>query len=806
MAAGVGTRVVQANQEEFMQAAWTQVGDILKAERLLNRAHLSMQALQRVAGRIGKLPPVRRLQLLGPCAARTLPGKFAPGLTLWGYHRATSLPDAAFDGALRRGLSPVRGLLRRTLDGQRAPQVATRLVGAFATARSAEPLVAAERFRADAFASLQSLDALQLPNDPSARVRLPGFVEALPQAEVRELVAQRNAVVGALKPGAWRSPSVSVRTRGGVLLDSHWSRLGELASALAADPPAAGGAPSAVGVPVASAMARAVFAAARTRPEGVLVSAVRGEHGYALAPAQGLRVDARNGSLALGKGVAGGPRGSGAQPSRAAAARPGQVAAVDIAGIRRFGHGALFNSLPPGVVLGTGAANRPVALAATADGLFRLAASVPDIPRLPDAVTPVGTRVSVTLVPPQRSEAVLERYRVAWHEKLRREAAPALPPRVSTGVVVFDAERAAAAASAALDVARLVPQRVSSLLDIGGATLDLSQPGAGVVGHSLLALEKYVLTVLLDRVMAYPKIDEALYRRLVDLDRDAFMPGAEDIPNDTILLTATNPRFVESFLVGSNHEMNRELLWRGFPTDQRGTPFQKFWPYFDRDTVDIQPIHLWNQAAPVGGAGGAAGSKSRLALLVRGELLRRYPNTNIYAIEKGGDSAPAFGGVSSGPVPAARETKHPIGGGLMPPDITFFLFDIDPKLADAYWWVLEEPMTEPRFGFDDQEQPRAVPRLRRRGGTVRHAHQLVAIDLFAPENAGDTWLDVDWAELPGVGAGGNRSAHVRLQDLTAVRLADASLQLPANAHAAQVARAVLQRPFRGYFAGQRLKS
>ena len=39
----------------------------------------------------------------------------------------------------------------------------------------------------------------------------------------------------------------------------------------------------------------------------------------------------------------------------------------------------------------------------------------------------------------------------------------------------------------------------------------------------------------------------------------------------------TNPRFIESYMVGLNHEMARELLWREYPTDQRGTCFRQFW-------------------------------------------------------------------------------------------------------------------------------------------------------------------------------------------------------------------------------------
>ena len=40
---------------------------------------------------------------------------------------------------------------------------------------------------------------------------------------------------------------------------------------------------------------------------------------------------------------------------------------------------------------------------------------------------------------------------------------------------------------------------------------------------------------------------------------------------------ADQPRFVEAYMVGLNVEMARELLWRGFPTDQRGTYFDAFW-------------------------------------------------------------------------------------------------------------------------------------------------------------------------------------------------------------------------------------
>ncbi len=56
----------------------------------------------------------------------------------------------------------------------------------------------------------------------------------------------------------------------------------------------------------------------------------------------------------------------------------------------------------------------------------------------------------------------------------------------------------------------------------------------------------------------------------------------------------TNPRFVEALMLGAPiGEMGREMLWQGYLTDSRGTPFQKFWQRTD-DRDDIAPIHQWS--------------------------------------------------------------------------------------------------------------------------------------------------------------------------------------------------------------------
>ena len=80
-----------------------------------------------------------------------------------------------------------------------------------------------------------------------------------------------------------------------------------------------------------------------------------------------------------------------------------------------------------------------------------------------------------------------------------------------------------------------------------------------------------------DRIMAYPELAIPAYRLLARYDRTRLLPGVDAIPPDSVTLLETNPRFVAAFLAGVNHELNRELLWRRYPTDQRGTPVRRFW-------------------------------------------------------------------------------------------------------------------------------------------------------------------------------------------------------------------------------------
>jgi hypothetical protein len=197
--------------------------------------------------------------------------------------------------------------------------------------------------------------------------------------------------------------------------------------------------------------------------------------------------------------------------------------------------------------------------------------------------------------------------------------------------------------------------------------------------------------------MAAPNLPEPLYLPLADADPDRFLPGIGEIPDDTVTLLETNPRFVEAFMVGANHEMNRELLWRRYPTDRRGTPFRRFWDRVDK-APDIPQIHTFD--APKGlGVNSGADLRGSLVLLVRGQLLRRYPEAVVYA-------APAKPDGRFDPSPTVIE--DPVFWGRINPDVTFVGFGLareSVEPAPGWYFVLAEQPTAPRFGLDVPPNP-----------------------------------------------------------------------------------------------------
>lgn len=242
--------------------------------------------------------------------------------------------------------------------------------------------------------------------------------------------------------------------------------------------------------------------------------------------------------------------------------------------------------------------------------------------------------------------------------------------------------------------------------------------------------------------MAYPEFDTPMYKPLVDISTELFLPNLNLIEQNSITLLETNQKFIEAYMVGLNHEFGRELLWREYLTDQRGSYFRQFWevasflsstaidPQALKEKLrDIPPLHRWSKASKLGDhdhreEGGAA--EEEIVLVIRGELLKKYPTAVIYAhradwqrkdgkIDNKQERRPVPLTATEEANPPRTKIKTPLYEAKIEPDIYFFGFDLTTSVAkggtgenegdDPGWFfVLKERPGEPRFGFDIQRE------------------------------------------------------------------------------------------------------
>ncbi|NUU16753.1 hypothetical protein HP550_05760 [Cellulomonas humilata] len=187
-----------------------------------------------------------------------------------------------------------------------------------------------------------------------------------------------------------------------------------------------------------------------------------------------------------------------------------------------------------------------------------------------------------------------------------------------------------------------------------------------------------------------PRFDAPMSRSLIELGQQWLLPGLDGVPANTALGLRTNGEFVEAFLVGLNHELGRELLWREFPTPMTATFFDRFWDaaVAPEAPPDIVPLDSWADRA----LGAPTVAEDRFVLLLRSELIRRFPDALVSAARPG---------------PPAEQLL-PVFRGSMDPDLSFFGFAV--PLADADDWsiVIAEQPGAPRFGFEVGEAPDGV--------------------------------------------------------------------------------------------------
>ena len=301
----------------------------------------------------------------------------------------------------------------------------------------------------------------------------------------------------------------------------------------------------------------------------------------------------------------------------------------------------------------------------------------------------------------------------------------------------------------------------------------------------------------LEKILAYPRFDDATYEYLKKISQDYLVPNLQQIGPNTITLLEVNWGFTESFLVGLNHEMGRELLWRRYYTDQRGSYFRLFWDVrslpgaLDKNgkvletKLDIHPIHGWRLGGaltPLGGNRPKGRPDVRnLVLVIRGDLLRRYPNTQVYAARAVPNPTRAeFKEMNRRPEDDLEvDVQHPVLFAKFDPDIYCYGFNLErdealgrpmPQSPLGWYFVLAERFGEPRFGLDAGGT---------RGQTVSDANEL------------------KWGNVLDEGAVGavNLTTHVPVKKTlttgpgTAIWASDA----------ADMAAILLREPFRMYY-------
>lgn len=221
------------------------------------------------------------------------------------------------------------------------------------------------------------------------------------------------------------------------------------------------------------------------------------------------------------------------------------------------------------------------------------------------------------------------------------------------------------------------------------------------------------------RTLVGPTFPQPMYEALRSYNPEFILAGAGAIPANTVGLLTTNRAFIEAFMVGLNHSMSREFLWQEYPADLRATYFTQFWDALDADPdegqpedaappADITAINTWARSSELAdeededhnpSASPDRKSAQNAVLLIRGELLQRYPRTVIYVAEASAGSPRQL--------TAAVTQSYPIFRATLGTDITCLGFQLtvedllgNDTYPNGWFFVLEEQPTEPRFGLD----------------------------------------------------------------------------------------------------------
>jgi hypothetical protein len=269
------------------------------------------------------------------------------------------------------------------------------------------------------------------------------------------------------------------------------------------------------------------------------------------------------------------------------------------------------------------------------------------------------------------------------HQDFLARPAPTVPAAVPPDLPVGDVHGQLLGAGGALD-----PER--TVAGDAGARVE-RPPACGVPADDPLT-----------PIAARPSFPQPMYAGLQRELAEALLPGAAGVPAETVGVLLGNAAFIEAYMAGLNRGLQEELFWRGYPIDRTATAFRWFWDprgaaagSGSEPVPDVPPIAEWAANAPLGSHARGVGGEGMVVLMIRGEVVRRYPSLTVYAVPAA--AAPALDG----------PTLHPQFRGRLEPDILFagFALSIDEARGsgtetDGWYFVMQEPPTGSRFGLD----------------------------------------------------------------------------------------------------------
>jgi len=272
--------------------------------------------------------------------------------------------------------------------------------------------------------------------------------------------------------------------------------------------------------------------------------------------------------------------------------------------------------------------------------------------------------------------------------------APKLPP----------SSRPQTTPATAVQTSPLLSKPSGVQLQVANAALQAIQPRQTLATQARMRIqapkEAWASQLLPQRMLFAPTFPDPAYKALLEMGLEYLMPGAQSLPDDSVSAATTNAAFVEAFLVGANHELASEFLWREYPTPLNGTWMRCFWNSGGGE--DIGAISGWTRGG-LGAHQTGPGAKNSIILLIKGDLLRRYPNTLI-------ELAPAKWDNGERNLDTTKPALTPSFFGRLGDGLSFFGFEVSvdeargsvepADKAPGWFFVFTEPPGDTRFGLD----------------------------------------------------------------------------------------------------------